>query len=223
MKDIKESSIATPMTTVASIQIQQGTCYAVFAYDIALSINLDETARLLSTASQRGSIKRQHPAPTYFEYHPAPVRVTQEMNPLPLGAYLSSTGVDIMLYDFGAASVKYSIPLTGPLVDLCTLSEELYNNERLLADSRQRVEKLLAAIPSALTKPNVAALVEDYVIFHLESFDPLCPIDTLRTAYAPVIARWSTCPFSLSTFTGEMVKVPRSVFERLPDTVCYAA
>lgn len=33
----------------------------------------------------------------------------------------------------------------------------------------------------------------------------------------------STCPFSLSTFTDDMGKVPRSVFERLPDTVCYAA
>lgn len=34
---------------------------------------------------------------------------------------------------------------------------------------------------------------------------------------------WSTCHFSMSTFTEEMVKVPRSVFERLTDTVCYAA
>src|SRR5262245_26770663 len=131
MKDIKESRIATPMTPVASIQIQQGTCYVVFAYDIALAIKLDEAERLLSSASQRGSLKRQRPAPAYFEYHPAPVRVTQEMNPLPLGAYLSSGTVDIMLYDFGAASVKYSIPLTGLLTELCTLSEELYNNERL--------------------------------------------------------------------------------------------
>jgi hypothetical protein len=38
------------MTTEASIQIQQGTCYAVFAYDIALSINLNEAERLLSTS-----------------------------------------------------------------------------------------------------------------------------------------------------------------------------
>jgi len=34
---------------------------------------------------------------------------------------------------------------------------------------------------------------------------------------------WSTCHFSMSTFTEEMVKIPRSVFERLTDTVCYAA
>jgi len=34
---------------------------------------------------------------------------------------------------------------------------------------------------------------------------------------------WSTCHFSMSAFTEEIVKIPRSVFERLTDTVCYAA
>lgn len=33
---------------------------------------------------------------------------------------------------------------------------------------------------------------------------------------------WSTWHFSLSTFTGGMVKILRSVFERLTDKVCYA-
>ena len=34
---------------------------------------------------------------------------------------------------------------------------------------------------------------------------------------------WSTCHFSMSAFTEEIVKIPHSVFERLTDTVCYAA
>jgi hypothetical protein len=34
---------------------------------------------------------------------------------------------------------------------------------------------------------------------------------------------WSACHFSMSEFHTEMVKIPRSVFERLTDTVCYAA
>jgi hypothetical protein len=34
---------------------------------------------------------------------------------------------------------------------------------------------------------------------------------------------WRACHFSMSTFTDEMVKIPRAVFERLTDTVCYAA
>jgi hypothetical protein len=34
---------------------------------------------------------------------------------------------------------------------------------------------------------------------------------------------WSTCHFSMSEDNSEMVKVPRSLFERLTETVCYAA
>ena len=34
---------------------------------------------------------------------------------------------------------------------------------------------------------------------------------------------WSTCHFPMSESHTEMVKIPRSVFERLTDTVCYAA
>jgi hypothetical protein len=34
---------------------------------------------------------------------------------------------------------------------------------------------------------------------------------------------WSACHFSMSESHAEMIKIPRSVFERLTDTVCYAA
>ena len=34
---------------------------------------------------------------------------------------------------------------------------------------------------------------------------------------------WSSCHFAMSESHTEMVKIPRSVFERLSDTVCYAA
>jgi hypothetical protein len=34
---------------------------------------------------------------------------------------------------------------------------------------------------------------------------------------------WGACHFSTSAFAGETVKVPRALFERLTDTVCYAA
>jgi hypothetical protein len=34
---------------------------------------------------------------------------------------------------------------------------------------------------------------------------------------------WSACHFAMSESYTEMVQVPRSVFERLTDTVCYAA
>jgi hypothetical protein len=34
---------------------------------------------------------------------------------------------------------------------------------------------------------------------------------------------WGACRFSMSAVTADMIKIPRSLFERLTDTVCYAA
>ena len=139
MPDAKELENFLTATATESVSVKQGICYALFAYDAAFAIHLDEAERSISSATQRGGIKRQHPAPAYFEYRPAPVRISQAANPVLLGSYRSCAEVDVVLYDFGAVSVMYSIPLAGSLFGLCTLSEELYNNERLLADSRQHV------------------------------------------------------------------------------------
>ena len=70
----------------------------------------------------------------------------QDAEPLAIGEYRSGTSTDLVLYDFGAALVIYTIPLEGELSGLLTLSHDLYDNVLLLADSRKRVDLLLAAI-----------------------------------------------------------------------------
>jgi hypothetical protein len=174
---------------LGTVTIQSGICYALFAYDVALSINLDEAERQMSTSTQRDSLKHKHPAPAYFEYRPAPVRVTQSAEPLSLGSYRSSTGVDLVLYDFGAVLVIYRIPLAGPFPDLVALSEELYDNALLLQDSRRRVEQLLTVIHSAVTKSEITDLVEDYVIFQIEDLVAPYTSAELCATYSQEIAR----------------------------------
>jgi len=174
---------------VEAITIERGTAYALFVYDIALSINLDEAERLITTVTQRESLKHKRPAPPYFEYRPAPVRFTQEAESLSLGNYRSQTSVDLVLYDFGAVLVSYRIPLEGPFSHLFNLSEELYDNALLLSDSRLRVEQLVTIIQSALTKSEISDLVEDYVIFHIEALHPACSPEELCATHGQEIAR----------------------------------
>src|SRR2546430_13133003 len=54
-------------------------------------------------------------APAYFEYRPAPLRVTQEAESLGLAAYHTAPSVELVLNDFGAISVSYAVPIAGPL------------------------------------------------------------------------------------------------------------
>ncbi len=148
--------------------IARGTCHALFAYDIAFSVDLNEAERQIKEVKQREIIKHKRRAPKYFQYQPAPLRVTHGVESLSMGKFHTNSAVDVVLYDFGAASVVYSIPFSGEMSDLLALSEELYDNLLLLNDSRRRVEQIMKAIAGAVTRPNVSLLVEDYVIFRIE-------------------------------------------------------
>ena len=169
--------------------VQEGVCYALFAYDAGLAINLDESERRITALTQRAAIRHKRRAPRYFEYRPAPLRVTQEREPLAVGAFRTTPSVEAVLYDFGAVSVTYQIPLAGPLVHLITLAEELYESAVLLADSRRWVEHLLATIAPAVTRPELTDFVETYVIFEIGAFRPPCPPAELYTTHAQEVAR----------------------------------
>jgi hypothetical protein len=169
--------------------IAKGACYLIFAYDIARAIDLDGAERQVVALKQREALKHRRRAPKYFEYRPPPLRVTQDAQPIALGDFHSATSVDLVLYDFGAVSVIYSIPLQGPLAGLLTLSNELYEAEFLLADSRRHIEQLLAVIRHAVSKPNITDFVEDYTILQVEAFTTPHDVNDLCTSYAHHIAQ----------------------------------
>ncbi len=178
-----------PLPRPSVLSVERGTCYALFAYDIAMAIDLNEAERQILAAKQRERLRPRRRAPKYFEYQPPPLRVTQEIEPVALGFYRSSPTVDLVLYDFGAVSVTYGFPLRGPFSDLLALSDDLYDNELLLSDSQRRVEELILVLRQALSKPHIADFVEDYVIFQIETFASPCTAEELCAGHAQEIAQ----------------------------------
>ncbi|HUK42437.1 MAG TPA: hypothetical protein VLX11_15390 [Candidatus Acidoferrales bacterium] len=147
-----------------------GQCFALFAYDAARSIKLEQAERRVHEATQRQTIPHKRRAPSYFEYQPPPLRVSVQSKPINIGRFSTRPDVDLLIYDFGAVAVIYSFPIAGHFADLLPLSEELYDNESLLSDSRLRVSELVKVIGDAALHASFAPVVEDYVIFHIESF-----------------------------------------------------
>jgi hypothetical protein len=175
----------TPATPV----IQNGVCFVLFAYDAARSINLDQAERRIREATQRQTMPHKRRAPSYFEYQPPPLRVNQEPEPVKVAGLPARAGIDLMVYDFGAVAVIYAFPIAGPFPDLLQLSEDLYDNEALLADSRLRVDELLKVVGDAALQATVAPLVEDYVVFHVESFSERFDADTFCSMHRRQIAQ----------------------------------
>jgi hypothetical protein len=171
------------------LSIARGTCHVIFVYDIAFAIDLNEAGRRISSAT-RETLKHKRRAPQYFEYSPPPLRIAQGAERVAIDAtFATDPQVELVVYDFGAVTVIYRIDLSRDGSRLLNLSEELYENKQLLADSRQRVKDLLKVIEPAVTKANISSFVEDYVIFQVEAFAEPIAIEDLTTRYAAHVAQ----------------------------------
>ncbi|MFN8651787.1 MAG: hypothetical protein U0133_07775 [Gemmatimonadales bacterium] len=137
--------------------------HPIFVFEVALSVDLDAAERSLAGA-ERQIFRHRGRATSFFQYRPAPLRVSQEGASLPHGAWGNEPVVDLVLYDFGAASVAYEYKVPGGLDEVRSASLALRRSETLRQDARQRVESLLQSVGSAAQKPRVAEYTEDYTI-----------------------------------------------------------
>jgi hypothetical protein len=170
-------------------QISAGTCYALFAYDVAPSIDLAAVERQTAAAEKHRAFQARRRVPAYFEYRPAPLRLALERPSMSVGPFLTEPAVETVLYDFGAVSVTYPIRLTGSLTDLVTLSDELYDNPVLSQDARRSVEELLKALRPPISHSHVADLMEEYVVFDIQRFTPPSEPSRLLAEHALTVAQ----------------------------------
>lgn len=179
-----------PQSTGSESGQVTGVCFIFFAFDIAFAIDLDAAERriahirpLAATASRaaestgvgapgRISLARRRKAPSHFEYRPAPLRAAHRGEAIDLNGFSADPVAECTLFDFGAVSIAYRVPVDCPLEDLRALSERTYDNQRLVEDARRRAIEVIQILGDALSRPSplpaVHPAVEDYVIFHLQ-------------------------------------------------------
>ena len=143
----------------------RGCCHVYCALDIGFAVDLKRCAGLLQEAHEAYSFQHHAPAPQWMNLQPAPLQVSQAMEPIRGSTFRTEDKVTITVYDFGAVSVEYRIPLEGTLDRLAQLSSELYDNTQFAADARGRAESLLNAVRPAVKKPLIREEVEDYLVF----------------------------------------------------------
>lgn len=137
--------------------------HPIFVFEVAFAIDLDAAERTLAGA-ERQIFRHRGRATSLFQYRPAPLRVSQEGAELAHGKWRNEPIVDLVLYDFGAASVAYQFNVAGGLPELRSASVVLRRSEALRRDARLRVEALLRSVAGAAQKPRVAEYTEDYTI-----------------------------------------------------------
>lgn len=172
------------------LYFSKGTCHVLYAFDVGMEIDVVKGARLITSGTLDGSLRPNRRFPRYFDYHPAPLRITQEIAPIAVWEDISTTpSVEMVLYDFGGVSVTYALPFEGGAERIRNFSDYLTETDILLKDARTRVERLVASIASVIERPRVADLVEDYVIFQVEELQSNTVVDELPSRYGPALAQ----------------------------------
>lgn len=176
----------TPPTSPSPI-IAEGVCTVYFAYDVGQSIDLSAAARELARDAAPQHTPDRSPAPSYFEFRPRPLRLTRGAQPVSIAERRTEPSIGITLFDFGAISISYTIPLAGPLAELVPLAEALSSNAALLADSRRQVEGLSRELGDALRAGSISSIVEDFAVFRAR-LDPSAGHDAeaVVRAHAPL-------------------------------------
>ena len=164
----------------------RGTCHVILAYELGFAIDLSRAEALLGAAPR--PFKRPRRVPEAARLRNPPLALTQISRPVELTGHRTDEAVSVLVWDLGALSLSYSIPIDGTLDDLVTLSDALWGHEGLFADARQRARELAAAMAGAIERPAFSEPVEDYVIFEIQRTDGT-PAAALWEEHGSTVAR----------------------------------
>ncbi|HKE21840.1 MAG TPA: hypothetical protein VKB88_05575 [Bryobacteraceae bacterium] len=179
-----------------------GSLQALFLFEAADEIRLDELRAILDTPAPRREPSFRQPVPEYVQFARPPV--VQPLEPIELDGGTRAV-VSITYYDYGVVSVKLEQPFEGSWNDTVALSESWMNTPELERRAGEIVRRQLHHAAHALVKAFAQRLTEDYSIVHLERIvdeegKPLLAADLIGRCAEPIaqIVRGEAARFSES-------------------------
>jgi hypothetical protein len=173
----------------AMANIVRGQVRALFAFDIGYEVSLAKLSSLFAAAPVQ-PLSRKRQTPTHLQYSVPPVSLELQTEEEFLGARV---GLQATVFDFGAVSMAYRWSLSGEesginLQSLPALSVEIYNRN-LEVRARKDVLTLMEKITSAIKRPQLSPLIEDYYLFVIEQLEPGLRVEDLLAQHHQTIAQ----------------------------------
>lgn len=168
--------------------IERGNALVYFAFDIGTGIDLSKAESILVAEKKKNPGQEKRRQSKYFEYTPPPIRISEFVATIPVGSkYATADVVEILVFDFACVSVRFDIPISGPISDMIELSIELYENLKLKERAEILVRALMERLKTVIDRPEMASRIEDYVIFHFSKIrDGITPQKLLMEHMEPL-------------------------------------
>lgn len=169
-----------------------GSCRVMFAFDVAMAIDLDAAAKAVGDHAGQGraNIRVTRRAPASLGYQATPLRVSLPAPQIDLDGWRNQPTCEALIFDFGGISVAFEIPFSDTIDGLIPLGQRLYDNPQFASAARDAAEKVCRLIGPTLLRPGFDPAVEDYLVYHASSVTPSDPdqdvADLLRRCRAAV-------------------------------------
>jgi hypothetical protein len=175
---------------LASLEIVKGQVRAFFAFDIGYEVSLEKVSQLLDS-NPKQPLSRTKRTPNYLQYTHVPHVLSLGEAEI-CGHWIAE--MEATIFDFGAVSIAYrwELPVRGEEMfrfsDLPAMSEQLYHCD-LESHAREQLKILTRRIESAIIRPELSELVEDYYIFIIQEFQKPIQADALLADYSATLAQ----------------------------------
>ena len=141
----------------------RGSVLVLIQFDVCEELRLDRLQQTISARTvQQPSMKQ--PVPSYVRYERPPV--VEPLEPLILETGERLEG-EIKYYDYGVVSVVFQLPFTGDWDGLVHLASRWVWDVDFATRVEPIVRQRLSRAASAMVKPYLRWLSEDYFIFHV--------------------------------------------------------
>ncbi|HUK19126.1 MAG TPA: hypothetical protein VLW65_22045 [Bryobacteraceae bacterium] len=198
------------MNAEASSDHISGSLQALFLFDAADEIHLEELRAILEIPAPRREPAFRQPAPEYVQFARPPVIAPLTSIGLQDGG---RAAVRIAYYDYGVVSVKLERAFEGSWTETVALAERWMNTPDLERCASEIADRQLDRAMPALLHPYAQRLTEDYNIVHLARIvdgrgKPLLAADLTGRCAEPIaqIVRGEAARFS----AGELAEILES-------------
>ena len=174
------------MSAVPGLVVREGTCHAILAFDVGREIRVEDAARILGAAPTPPAGPGR---PPYLQFARPPVRCTIRTPAVSIDGRSTREDATIVLFEFGAAAVVFTLDATGTFDDLARLGSALSGTEVLAAAARALVGDVVTRLGSAIDDPHLASVVEEYLVFHACSAESDVPVAQWPVTFAADLAR----------------------------------
>jgi hypothetical protein len=137
-------------------------------YDIGYEIDLDRASALFAPDASTRERPARNEAQALQIVNP-PLFVSLGIESLTIGGSTHRADVSARLFDFGTCSLQLRIEAAAPLSweDFTTFGNAVDASPEVPSIFTRHLEALRARVAPAVERPNLASVVEDYVVFRL--------------------------------------------------------